>query len=48
MSAKTFIYSNSSIRVDNEPASHRKNSKTFSWYDNAESVWQHINWDEVS
>lgn len=48
MSAKTFIYSNSSIRVDNEPAFHRKNSKTFSWYANAESVWQHINWNEVS
>ena len=44
---KTFIYANPSIRVDNEPASHREGTRQIEWFDNSKDLWNRINWNTV-
>ena len=44
---KTFIYSNSNIRVGEEPASHREGTRSLQWFEHSEEAWGNINWDIV-
>lgn len=45
---KSFIYSNSDIRVGEEPGSHRSGTRQLEWFDNSENLWDHIDWNQVN
>lgn len=45
--SKNFIYANSSIRVGEEPASHRTGSRELDWYPHSSDLWGDINWTQV-
>jgi hypothetical protein len=44
---KSFMYSNSKIRVGEESPSHREGSRTLEWYEHSSDLWGSINWNQV-